>query len=431
LVTHYVFQHFKTARSLPAHWNTAKSAVHPETHGINDMRAVLLIINTGSSSIKFAVFSARQLTCLYRGQIQGIGIPKGSYFSVQDLNDDGNSQPKQKTVANNHRQALATLMQWLTDHLASFHLQAVGHRIVHGGHQFTRPVVINSDVMQQLRKLIPLAPLHQPHNLAAIDILQQLYPDLIQVACFDTAFHHTQPEVAQTFALPKDLFTEGVRSYGFHGLSYEYIANTLPDYAGCADTGKTIIAHLGQGASLCALHNRQSMATTMTFTPLDGLPMGTRCGAIDPAIVLYLLRQKRLSLIEVSDMLHYQSGLLGLSGISGDMQVLLNSNHPDAAFAIDAYVYRIIRAIGSMTAAIQGLDNLVFSAGIGEHAPLIRAKICQGLGWLGVELDDNANRQNATKISCEHSAVNVWVIPTNEEKMIAIHTNSLTHGKNQ
>lgn len=392
------------------------------------MRAILLIINTGSSSIKFAVFSAQQLSCLYRGQIQGIGITEGSYFSVQNLNDN-NPLTKQKTVADTHRQALATLMQWLADHLADFHLQAVGHRIVHGGHQFIRPVIIDSDVIQQLRKLIPLAPLHQPHNLAAIDILQHLHPDLTQVGCFDTAFHHTQPKVSQTFALPKDLFTEGVRSYGFHGLSYEYIANVLPDYAGVADTGKTVIAHLGQGASLCALQNQKSLATTMTFTPLDGLPMGTRCGAIDPAIVLYLLRQKQLSLTEVSDMLHYQSGLLGLSGISGDMQVLLNSDHPDAAFAIDAYVYRIVCAIGSMTAAIQGLDNLVFSAGIGEHAPLIRAKICQGLGWLGVNLDDNANRENATKISGQHSTVNIWVIPTNEEKMIAIHTHSLTHGK--
>ncbi len=394
------------------------------------MQPILLIINSGSSSIKFAVFSAPQLDCLYRGQIQGIGATNHCFFTTQNQIEEGQQQnhSKLKIIADNHQQALHIILQWLTEHLDGFHLQAVGHRIVHGGNQFTQPVVIDHTVYQQLEKLIPLAPLHQPHNLSAVNILQHSHPSLIQVACFDTAFHHTQPQTAQTFALPKQLFTDGVRSYGFHGLSYEYIASVLSGYSEKAATGRTIIAHLGQGASLCAMQNSKSMATTMTFTPLDGIPMGTRCGSIDPAIVLYLLREKQLSVEEISALLHFKSGLFGLSGISGDMRVLLNSQHPDAQYAIDVFVYRIICKIGAMTAAIQGLDSLIFTAGIGEHAYSIREKICQEIAWLGLEIDYEANRQNAKKISTQQSPVSVWVIPTNEEKIIATHTYSLTKG---
>ncbi len=391
------------------------------------MKSVVLIINAGSSSIKFAIFTAVQLNCLYRGQIQGIGINDGCYFTLQDQTDK-DSQSKQQINADNHQHALEIIIQWLTEHQKGFDLQAVGHRIVHGGNQFTEPVVIDEDVIRHLRKLVPLAPLHQPHNLAAVEIMRKLQPSLIQVACFDTAFHHTQPEIAKTFALPKSLYSEGVRSYGFHGLSYEYITSILSECSETAAIGRTIIAHLGHGASLCAMNNSKSMATTMTFTPLDGLPMGTRCGSIDPAVVLYLLREKQLSVEDISELLHYQSGLLGLSGISGDMQVLLNSQSLAAKTAIDVYVYRIICEIGKMSAAIQGLDSLVFTAGIGEHSALIREKICMGIEWLGIQINVQANHRNEIKISTEQSTISVWVIPTNEEKIIATHTYTLALG---
>ena len=393
------------------------------------MQPILLIINSGSSSIKFAVYSAPQLDCLQRGQIQGIGVPGHCFFKVEDQTGNRQSQHQDKIGADNHRQALHFVMQWLTEHLEGFQLQAVGHRIVHGGHQFNRPLVIDDAVLQQLESLIPLAPLHQPHNLAAVKILRQSHPSLTQIACFDTAFHHSRPQTAQLFALPRQLFDEGVRSYGFHGLSYEYIASILPSYTKTASTSRTIIAHLGQGASLCALQNGKSRATTMTFTPLDGLVMGTRCGSIDPACILYLLREKQLSVEAISDLLHFQSGLLGLSGISNDMQVLLNSQQPDAHQAIEVFVYRIVREIGAMAATIQGLDHLVFTAGIGENADLIREKICRQLGWLGVEIDIEANQQHASKISTPQSLVSAWVIATNEEKMIATHTYSLAMGE--
>ena len=391
------------------------------------MKSVVLIINAGSSSIKFAIFTAVQLNCLYRGQIQGIGINDGCYFTLQDQTDK-DRQSKQQINADNHQHALEIIIQWLTEHQKGFDLQAVGHRIVHGGNQFTKPVVIDEDVIRHLRKLVPLAPLHQPHNLAAVEIMRKLQPSLIQVACFDTAFHHTQPEIAKTFALPKSLYSEGVRSYGFHGLSYEYITSILSECSETAAIGRTIIAHLGHGASLCAMNNSKSMATTMTFTPLDGLPMGTRCGSIDPAVVLYLLREKQLSVEDISELLHYQSGLLGLSGISGDMQVLLNSQSLAAKTAIDVYVYRIICEIGKMSAAIRGLDSLVFTAGIGEHSALIREKICMGIEWLGIQINVQANHRNEIKISTEQSTISVWVIPTNEEKIIATHTYTLALG---
>jgi acetate kinase len=391
------------------------------------MKPVLLIINAGSSSIKFAIYTAQQLHCVYRGQIQGIGINNGCYFLVQDKKEE-DRLTKQKVNADNHQQALEIIIHWLAEHQKEFCLEAVGHRIVHGGSRFTKAVVIDADVIRQLQKLVPLAPLHQPHNLAAIEIMRKLQPSLIQVACFDTAFHHTQPEIAKTFALPKNLYNEGIRSYGFHGLSYEYIASILSKYSEDAAIGRTIIAHLGHGASLCAMHDSKSMATTMTFTPLDGLPMGTRCGSIDPAVVLYLLREKQLSVKEISDLLHYQSGLLGLSGITGDMQVLLNSDSLQARSAIDVYVYRIMCEIGKMAAAIHGFDCLIFTAGIGEHSALIREKICLRLAWLGIEIEAQANHRNDIKISTEQSPVSVLVIPTNEEKMIAAHTYTLALG---
>ncbi|HFD12714.1 MAG TPA: acetate/propionate family kinase [Crenotrichaceae bacterium] len=391
------------------------------------MQSILLVINAGSSSIKFALFEADSLACLHRGQVAGINRGSVSHFTVSDQ-ASGKRIVDREITASTHQQALQTILNWLLKHKTDFSLLAAGHRVVHGGNDYIAPVAIDLNVLDNLQQLIPLAPLHQPHNLAAIHALKSLQPDLPQVACFDTAFHHTQPETAKRLALPKDVYDEGVRNYGFHGLSYEYIASVLSDYSPEAANGRTVVAHLGQGASLCAMFKGKSVATTMTFTPLDGLPMGTRCGSIDPAVVLYLLREKKLSVDAVSDLLHHQSGLLGLSGISGDMKTLLDSRHPDAQQAIDVFVYRIIRELGAMIATIQGLDSLVFTAGIGEHSHLIREKICQGLAWLGVELDTEANKRSDAKISTNYSPISVWVIPTNEEKMIASQTSTLTLG---
>jgi len=385
------------------------------------MQEVIIVINAGSSSIKFALFAADGSQCpdvLYRGQISGIGSE--ARFTVQG---DSRSLP-----IRDHQEALRVLVDWLDAHDDDLRVLAVGHRIVHGGSRYIRPALINEAVMAGLEALVPLAPLHQPHNLSAIRALRQLHPDLTQVACFDTAFHHTIPEVAHTFALPKSLYEEGVRRYGFHGLSYEYIVNALPRHSETEADGRVVIAHLGQGASLCAVRNRQSIATTMTFTPLDGLPMGTRCGSIDPAVVLYLLREKNMTADAISDLLHHRSGLAGLSGISGDMKTLLGSDHADAHKAVDIFVYHICRELGSLAAALGGLDTLIFTAGIGERAAVIRDKVCKGAAWLGIDIDPEANRNNAARISSAKSPVSVRVIPTNEEQIIAHHTYTLTNG---
>jgi acetate kinase len=385
------------------------------------MQEAIIVINAGSSSIKFAIFAAdgsRHPGALYRGQISGIGSE--AQFKVQGTS---RALPIQ-----DHQEALRVLLDWLDEHDNDLRVLAVGHRIVHGGSDYIRPVLIDEAVLADLEALVPLAPLHQPHNLSAVRGLRRLYPEMMQVACFDTAFHHTIPEVAHTFALPKSLYREGVRRYGFHGLSYEYIIDALPAYSDAEADGRVVIAHLGQGASLCAVRQRQSIATTMTFTPLDGLPMGTRCGSIDPAVVLYLLREKHMTVDAVSDLLHYQSGLAGLSGISGDMKTLLGSDQADARKAIEVFVYHIRRELGSLAAALGGLDTLVFTAGIGERAAVIREKICSAAAWLGIDIDPEANRDNAAQISSAKSRVSVWVIPTNEEQIIAYHTYTLTIG---
>jgi len=285
------------------------------------------------------------------------------------------------------------------------------------------PVRIDEAVLAEIRRLIPLAPLHQPHNLLAIEALTRLHPALPQVACFDTAFHHGQPAVATTFALPRSLTDEGVRRYGFHGLSYEYIAGVLPEVTGAqiAD-GRVVVAHLGSGASLCALHGRRSIATTMGFTALDGLPMSERCGSLDPGVVLYLIEQKGMGASEVTNMLYHESGLLGVSALSGDMRTLLASRDPHAAEAIELFVYRISREIGSLAAALGGIDALVFTAGIGEHAAQVRQRVCNAAAWLGVELDEAANRAAGPRLTREGSKISVWVVPTNEDLMIARHT---------
>jgi len=390
------------------------------------MEKAVLIINAGSSSIKFAVFvfagKKEPLDAWYRGKIDGIGHQ--ARLTVYCTRNNA-ALIDENVAAQTYDDALQILLDWTGCHTADLHFVAAGHRVVHGGTFFSKPVIVTTEIEARLEQLVPLAPLHQPHNLAAIRTLKQLQPEWVQVACFDTAFHRTMPPVAQSFALPLALAEEGVRSYGFHGLSYEYIASVLPDYLGAAAEGRVIVAHLGHGASMCAMKGRKSIATTMTFTPLDGLPMGTRCGAIDPGVILYLIREKGMDVSAVSDLLHHQSGLLGLSGISGDMRELLVNDSPEAGYAIDLFVYRAARELGSLAAALGGLDALVFTAGIGEHALEIRERICREAAWLGICLDEATNAAGGPRISHLDSSVSVWVMPTDEESTIARHTIAL------
>jgi acetate kinase len=298
-------------------------------------------------------------------------------------------------------------------------LACIGHRVVHGGTRYAAPVRVDEQVLAELYKLVPLAPLHQPINLAPIRKLRAARPELPQAACFDTAFHRTQPREAELFALPRHFYDEGIRRYGFHGLSYQFIARSLQEMAPQAAVGRTVVAHLGSGVSMCALHNGRSVATTMGFTALDGCPMGTRSGSLDAGVVLHLARERGMSLDAIEKLLYQQSGLLGLSGISNDMRALLRSDVPAAREAVDYFVYRLSRELGSLAAALGGLNALVFTAGIGENSPEIRAAICARAAWLGVELDDAANSAGGPRISRPHSAVSVWCIPTDEERMIA------------
>lgn len=390
------------------------------------MTDTILVINAGSSSIKCSLFatpaaSGLPLTMAYHADITGIGTQPR--IVAKDAN--GNRLIQQELgPAANHEKALAVLLEWLETTEAGLNLVAVGHRVVHGGTIFTAPVCLTTDIFQQLEQLIPLAPLHQPHNLAPIKTLTQLKPALTQVACFDTAFHTTQPAVAQTFALPRTLTAQGIKRYGFHGLSYEYIVQSLPNYFERVPP-RLIVAHLGNGASLAAIKNGRSVATTMGLTALDGLPMGTRCGAIDPGVLLYLLNHG-YCVDTLQHLLYHQSGLLGVSGISNDMQQLLNNPSPPAAEAIDLFIYRLKQEIGSLAAVLGGLDALIFTAGIGQHAATIRARIATETAWLGIKLDEEANQRHGPQISATESQVSVWVIPTDEEQMIAKHTYALT-----
>jgi acetate kinase len=387
------------------------------------MSDVILVLNAGSSSLKFQALSAGDpdITVRLRGQIEGIGTrPR---LSVTGAHGRAIEERDLALGPSPDRAAcLGYLAEWLSGALTGSELVGVGHRVVHGGVQYAAPVRIDANVLAHLEKLVPLAPLHQPHNLAPIRALLASRPDLPQVACFDTAFHRTNPEVAQLFGLPYRLFEDGVRRYGFHGLSYEFVANRLGELAPDLARGRVIVAHLGSGASLCALHAGRSIASTMGFTALDGLPMGTRSGSIDAGVVIYLGRDLGMSLDAVERLLYSESGLLGISGVSNDMRDLLQSDAPAAGLAVDYFVYRIAREIGSLAAALGGIDGLVFTAGIGENSPEIRAMVCERARWLGVELDAALNERRAPRISSAASRVPVWIIPTNEELVIARHT---------
>jgi acetate kinase len=387
------------------------------------MAPAVLVLNGGSSNLKFSVFlDDDRPRALLRGQIERAGrhsrfvVSDGTKVILEERWPDG-------TRGTETADFVEFLYEWCRNGILHQHrIAAVGHRIVHGGARFSAPCLVDGTVLAELEALIPLAPLHQPHNLAAVRTIARLAPDLPQVACFDTAFHRTQPPFAQAFALPRRFQDEGLKRYGFHGLSYEYIASRLPQYDTRAASGRTVVAHLGSGSSLCALDGGRSIATTMGFSTLDGLMMGTRCGTIDPGVILYLLDHHRLSAAEVQRLLYEQSELLGVSGITSDMRELLASPDLRAAEAVDLFIYRIGRELGSVAAALHGLDALVFTGGIGENAAAIRARVCRDAAWLGLELDADANVSGGPCISTASSRVPAWVIPTNEEALIAHHT---------
>ncbi len=383
------------------------------------MADALLVLNAGSSSLKFSLFAAGTLDLRLHGEFEGIG--GATNFFACDSRDTRLGE-KRWSEPLGHTTALEFLLDFLPGTAAYDRLAAVGHRVVHGGSAFAGPVLVDKKVLAELDKLVSLAPLHQPHCLAAMRAIATLDASLPQVACFDTSFHRFQPSVAQAFALPASLTSRGIQRYGFHGLSYEYIASVLPELDARAAGGRTIAAHLGAGSSLCALSAGRSIATTMGFTPLDGVPMATRCGSLDPGVVLYMIDELGMTTREVEHMLYNESGLAGVSGVSGDMRELMASDKPSAQTAIDLYIYRIGREIGSLAAALGGLDALVFTAGIGEHHPAIRAGVCLAAEWLGVELDVTANESNGPRISREASRVSAWVIPADEACVIARHT---------
>jgi acetate kinase len=391
---------------------------------------LILVLNCGSSSIKFALFDGTEKplprTPLWNGKVQDIGSSRATYGAT------GRSpEPLALDSERPYHAALEHIEHCVREHLAGRTLAAIAHRVVHGGSKYRQPVRIDSQVLADLQTYIPLAPLHQPFALEAIEALLRRQPMLAQVACFDTAFHHTLAPVEQMLPLPYTAWERGLKRYGFHGLSYDYLALALPQRHGELAHGRVIAAHLGSGASLCALHKLQSVATTMGFSALDGLMMGTRCGALDPGAVIYLMEIEKLSLEQVGHILYHESGLLGVSGLSSEPRILLDAESRDDAVgeraraALQLYVRRIVREIGALVAVLGGLDLLVFTAGVGEHSAEIRARICAGLGFLGLEVDRQANQAHAALISTPHSRVHAAIEPTNEEWIAARHALAL------
>ncbi|MGB5199071.1 MAG: acetate/propionate family kinase [Sedimenticolaceae bacterium] len=390
------------------------------------MSDAIVVLNAGSSSIKFSVFAMQDgnLELLLRGQTEGLYTlarflaKDGSGAVVAEQSWDAGQPP-------GHDGALQHLLEYLRAELSTYRPLAVGHRVVHGGPDAIGPVRVTAQVLDYLEGFVPLFPLHLPHNLAPVRLLLELAPELPQVASFDTSFHRSNPEISQLYALPPEYAEAGVRRYGFHGLSYEYVASVLSQFDQRAASGKTIVCHLGNGVSACAMQGGRSMASSMGFTGVEGLPMGTRSGALDPGVMLYLMDQRGMNVHAIERLIYKESGLLGVSGLSSDMRTLLESDAPRAQLAVDLFVYRIGRELGSLAAALGGLDALVFTAGIGEHAAEIRARVCRNAAWLGVELDTDANAAHGPRISTPTSRTSAWVIPTNEELMIARHTRRL------
>lgn len=388
--------------------------------------SLILVINCGSSSIKFAVFNASQSPLSREALCQGKVVEIGSNQPQIEINDQ-DAQDITIGKLYPYSDAIEIILQKVKEQIGDSNIIAVSHRVVHGGSKYFEPVVINNEILTNLKEYIPLAPLHQPFALDAIQNMLDKHPELPQIACFDTAFHHTVPDVEKTLPLPYDAWNRGLRRYGFHGLSYEFIATVLPEKYGDISKKKVIVAHLGSGASLCGMENLQSQATTMGFSALDGLMMGTRTGSLDPGAVIYLMEIEKLSLEEVGQILYHQSGLKGISGISSDPRQLFaveDTNH-QAKLALDLYVRRVIREIGAITAVLGGVDMIVFTAGIGERSSRIRQRVCNGLKWLGVDIDDAANDTDSEVISKSDSRVKVVVQPTNEEWIAAQHAQKL------
>jgi acetate kinase len=386
----------------------------------------ILTINAGSSSIKFALFPLdHPISPIAEasGQIDGIGAEETKMVAKNRAGERIADQTLSGERVS-HAQAFDALLKWFTATYTGWEIAAVGHRVVHGGERYSQPTVIDAQVLTHLTSFTPLAPLHQPHNVAGIVALQTLLPNVPQVACFDTAFHRSQPQVAQMFGLPRSITAEGVKRYGFHGLSYEFIARALPEHSSRAD-GRVVVAHLGNGASMAAMVNRKCVATTLGFSTIDGLVMGTRCGNLDPGVILHLMETKNLTVKDMTKMLYKESGLLGVSGISQDMRTLLSSDKPEAQEAVDLFCYRIARELGSLAAAAGGLDAVVFTGGIGEHAAEVRRRVCIQSEWLGIRLNPEANARHDLHISAGNSSVDVLVIPTNEEWMMAHHAQTL------
>ena len=384
----------------------------------------ILVVNAGSSSIKFSMYAVKDgtdLALVSKGQIDGIG----SAPRLRAVDGRGAQLVDQSFGAGQVPDVPAAMVRvagWLRAHHASDEPVAVGHRVVHGGPSFSAPVVVDDQVLARLERLVPLAPLHQPYSIQPMRAVQDRLPGTLQVACFDTAFHRGHPEVADRYALPDDLYREGVRRYGFHGLSYEYIVRRLRTVAPEVARGRVVIAHLGSGSSMCAVEDGRSVDSTMGFTALDGLPMGTRCGQLDPGVVLYLVAEKGYGCTDLERLLYRDSGLRGLSGISNDVRVLLASPDPRARLALDYFTYRVARELAGLAGALGGLDGVVFTAGIGENSPEIRERVCARAAWLGLHFDAVANRAGGPRISAAKSHVSAWVIPTDEGRMIAEHT---------
>jgi len=384
----------------------------------------VLVVNTGSSSVKFSLYdtAADDLAAEAHGELEGIGVRPRLHIRAPG----GGSLVERDCPAGeaaDHEGAIASIRAWVDDHLAGTPLAGVGHRVVHGGETFTEPVRVTDDVLAALERLVPLAPLHQPVNLVPIRALRASNRDLPQVACFDTAFHASQAPIARAVALPRAYTAAGIQRYGFHGLSFEYIASRLPGLG--LGAARAVVAHLGNGASLCAMRAGRSVATTMGFSVLDGLVMGTRPGTLDAGVLLYLIGHDHLDLKALERLLYHESGLLGVSGISSDMRELLASSDARAREAIDLFVYRIGRELGSMAAALGGIDALVFTGGIGEHAAPVRARVCHDAAWLGIRLDEQANDRGGPQLSPPGSPTSGWVVPTDENLMIARHTVAL------
>ncbi|GHD65084.1 acetate/propionate family kinase [Jeongeupia chitinilytica] len=388
------------------------------------MNDLLLVINAGSSSIKFSLFenTPSDPTLLYKGQMEGIYVTP--HFTAKDASDKKLvDEDLPAELPKSHDTSLRHILKWLDTVTTGRKIGVIGHRVVHGGTRFSKPELVTPEVIVELEKLIPLAPLHEPHNITPIKIMAELLPNVPQVVCFDTAFHANQPELNQLYALPYEFsLKEGIRRYGFHGLSYEYIASVLPRVDTRAAEGRTVVAHLGNGSSMAALLACKGIASTMGFTALEGLPMGTRTGSIDAGVVLHLINHLKMDAQQIEDLLYKQSGLLGLSGISSDMRDLEDSGTVRAKLAIDYFVSKVVREAASLAAALEGFDALVFTAGIGENGADIRLNVCRQLRWLGVEIDEAANKVRSgepRRISLPSSKVAVYVIPTNEELVIA------------